>query len=468
MIIVRLLLLYFVASGSASIFKDQRVEVGSGGSVDIVLARRDELTSRVPQALVDIGDASLDLYQLFCAVGPSRFRYVLSNEGVNLEATDVSLSTFALLRSLLSTYACSGQSNSVYNMPFRTHSGEWAQAVSFGPACVNNYNHLLSLFSTDWSVFHPALQHIIASLLVSPSASMTLSASLSKGHNSSHDVLELLSELRISVVVQGKLQTSHVALLEALEAATQTFPAIGAPNGSVRLVSMNKVLPFGDKGMADLWRQVALTGDDNLSGSGSGSELGVGSAPAGATAERRVLVAPGSGGQLEMHLWLHNPTNTTLTLQVTEPDHPSYLLLLHTYMLHPGGQLISELPSFRLLPARREISAVGNSLEQSLSSLSWEVQLAPKQRLRASYAAQPQRLHRLAQPPDASRGVEASPVWLRELGSGRVLKTRPSRLLLPTAIPDQTMPWNVFALYSALLAFSCGCIINTLQPKSRS
>ena len=436
------------------------MELGSGGCVDIVLSRQDELTTRGPQALVDIGDASLDLYQLFSAVGPSRFRYVLSNEGVNLEATDVSLSTFSLLRSLLSTYACTGQSNSVYNMPFRTRSGEWAQAVSFGPACVNNYNHLLSLFSTSWSVFHPALQHIIAPLLVSPSASMTLSASLSKGHNSSHNVLELLSELRISVVVQGQLQTSHVALLEALEAATQTFPAIGAPNGSVRLVSRNKVLSFGDKGMTDLWRQFALTDDDK--------RPGIGSAPAGATAERRVLVAPGSGGQLEMHLWLHNPTNTTLTLQVTEPDHPSYLLLLHTYMLHPGGELVSELPSFRLLPARRKLSAVGHSLRQSLSSLSWEVQLGPNQRLRASYAAQPQRLHRLAQPPDASRGVEAGPVWLRELGSGRLLKTLPSRLLLPTAIPDQTMPWNVFALYSALLAFSCGCIVNTLQSKSRS
>ena len=116
-----------------------------------------------------------------------------------------------------------------------------------------------------------------------------------------------------------------------------------------------------------------------------------------------------------------------------------------------GRGLVCDLPSFRALGG----------------AFAWEVQLEPRQRLEARYSADVLLAHRERQPPDASRGVELARVLVRRLDSGRLLRVSPARLLLSTPFPDQTMPYNVLTLYSTLLAFVLGSVINIVSRTKR-
>jgi hypothetical protein len=161
-------------------------------------------------------------------------------------------------------------------------------------------------------------------------------------------------------------------------------------------------------------------------------------------------------------LTLHNPSNETAALRIFEPTHPFYAIRLHTYSFSSsssslssprmhGRGLVCDLPSFRVLGGAH----------------AWEVQLEPQQRLEARYSADVLLAHRERQPPDASRGVELARVLVRRLDSGRLLRVSPARLLLSTPFPDQTMPYNVLTLYSTLLAFVLGSVINIVSRTKR-
>jgi len=156
---------------------------------------------------------------------------------------------------------------------------------------------------------------------------------------------------------------------------------------------------------------------------------------------------------------------------------PFYLVLLHTYThaVFDGGRQeelghICDLPSFHALPAVRLPSRFGQAPLDSTGSLSWQVRLKPGQRVRASYALQQQHVHRQAQPADASRGVELGAVSVRvllESGGWQTVTAQPSRILLPTAFPDQTMSSNVLTLVSTVLALLTGQVMNIVALPKR-
>ena len=153
-------------------------------------------------------------------------------------------------------------------------------------------------------------------------------------------------------------------------------------------------------------------------------------------------------------LTLHNPSNVTAALRIFEPTNPFYAIRLHTYSFSSSSSissltrgLVCDLPSFR---------AIGGAY-------AWDVQLEPQQHFEARYSADVLLAHRERQSADASRGVELARVLVRKLDSGRLLRVTPARLLLSTPFPDQTMPFNVLTLYSTLLAFVLGSIINIVS-----
>ena len=449
---------------------------GGGVAVELVLSRWDDVVAE-GERVVDVGDASLELLQMFEQHNQSRWQYTLSGEGTILTASQVSLSSFARLRSLVSAYSCAsfGES-SVYSLPFQAGAGGvWVQTSERGaPACGDNYHHVLRLFSGEWSsLIDTVVLQDLKWLLVSPVASMVLTATKTVQDQHSYTVA---SELRISALLQAQFQPRHAAVLAALEKATGTTPRVGAVLGNVHLRWLDGATEaaFGAPGVTSGWQtllshaaQLRWTGDTclpqelTLAGFGAKSER--------VTAERRLEVGP--PGLLTVHLWLNNPTDAPVTFQVTEPLHPFYLILLHTYTLSTVDAAsapslsICDLPSFHALPAvklEHQRAHVGRTPLSSLGSLSWQVRLEPGQRMRATYMAQQQHVHRQAQPADASRGVELGHVFILAVESMQTILARPARVLLPTAFPDQTMSFNVLTLVSTLFALLTGQLFNVL------
>lgn len=440
--------------------RTERLEITNIGHhvhINLVLSMSDEIFISGDERgvqLVEINEAPLAIYHFFRTVNHSHMLYSLTSEGISLQASSLSLSAFAQLRAMIAASSCSGSwDNFATNLPFQSHPRDWEQTITFSSACSDMHHALYKHLSIDWSLFSkPALEDL-KWLLLSPHASSTLNATMaqqpSAKSKSQRNILNC--ELRISAVLLPDRQAAHANVLRVLADLTASAHTSAPTRRIVIFTDLGRTLMFGPE-VAASWNDFYALRQQPVS-----------VVQSAVAATRRLAAA--HGGLVSVQLRLINPTNRSISLQIVEPLHPFYTILLHTYRV--GREAVSDLPSFTHYAALHEGPSNGRQRADSLGSYVWNVELGPQQRIEAVYSAEVQFVHRNMQPPDASRGVEIAEVSVRDTASGARVELSPRRIILPTPIPDQTMPFNVLTLYSTLLAFVLGSFFNTLT-RSRS